>query len=879
VSTLDTGLTDITGLRILEDPSHGNVTVNPDGTLALVMTQSDFVGAQGFRYEATHSDGSTSVHQVNLNVTPGTTDLGWATGESHYVLATDADGRVIAEQGENHETVYVSGSSNALSRADIASREGLSIDQINGEWLANSQYGRSEDLALDSDIGMELWHTLTPYQSETSNHLLFERGYEYSLENGYLPWDANGETEINPILIGAYGDGARPVMNTALGMVGDANSNVVFQSLHFTEGVGILNAENLIFDDIQVTDDEFSVQYSTSITVRDSSFYDIYHTHEEAVIVDNNWGGGNRVQGFYAGEVDGLLFEGNFLDYNGWRDDYQLDGSADGGQVPVMFSHNVYIHETVSDVTMRDTITMRASLNGAQLRSGGFSENNIYLDNNNAGNLGYEGGEYTLWADNLITSAASKDAPFIGIRAGGIDSSAPLISLVDNIITHVDDPNSDEGLWKDSNMGLNVVETYYNDTIVFNWDTETYPGTNQPDLNTDGLDPALLNQTTIQNFTADLLNQDSATIADLAEYLRGQVNGAYDDVVDADVIIDYFQQGFGIATDDRTEAETVRFVPNDLGEGIRWDNRLNWDTQDLPGELNQNDSVDLGGNDVVFGGTARINEVEFGPDGTLNIYGGRLDAEGGLHGNNGGGTLNLEGAGQIFTDGGDGMLDITVQGGRFANTGTLEGADLTATGGQTILATGGAEYDVGASRTLAVFDAAARVGFDGDNGGMAILDMHEGATVAFAAQDGDLGSIEEFRSGAFGDTPNVQSGIDLGGANLSIDLTGLDAAAGTAFTLMDADELVGVFNEAGLNISGLGARDARIVVDYENDSVTLELSAGNGSISVDTIGTQDDVTSGEEALWNALTEGQGVVSDTSAAMMVDEEDDPLEVAA
>ena len=313
-------------------------------------------------------------------------------------------------------------------------------------------------------------------------------------------------------------------------------------------------------------------------------------------------------------------------------------------------------------------------------------------------------------------------------------------------------------------------------------------------------------------------------------------------------------------------------MPNDLGDGVRGDNRLNWDSEDLPG-LYPGDDVDLGGNHVVFGTNAEIDEMTLS-GGALNVYGGRLDVTGGITGEDGG-HLNVEGAGQIWTDGHSGSgLDIDVTGGRFVNTGDMTDADLTATGGQTVLATGGAEYDVAAGRTLAIFDAAAKVGFDGDDGGMAILDMHEGATLAYSAASGDLGTIEEFRTGAMGEEPNVLSGIDLGDATLEIDLAGLSAEAGSVFTLMDSDELVGALGDT--LIDGLGARDATIVVDYLNDKVTLELTAGSGNVAVTTSGEMTDVDAGEDALWAALTAGQGLAEDTP---LPEEEDELLDAVA
>ena len=879
VTTLAPGAEEAVELRIVSSVEHGTITVNPDNTFALVMTQSDFSGAQSFTYEATSADGTVTLHQVDLNVSPRTTEYGWATGEDHYMLATDAEDNIVVEHGDTHQTVYISGSDSALSLSNIATAEGMDVADLTGEWLANSSYGQTEDTALDLEAGMMAWNTLMPRNGEdSSNWLMFERGYTYDNYGTLLERGLDGEDPFNPIYIGAWGEGERPVMQESLDLFGESNKNVVFQGLEFTDGVLILDAENIILDDLTLTKDGAVIQDGAGITIRNSNFYDIYKTQEEANIVNGNWvPEHNYVQGAYIHGIDGLMIEGNFFDLNGWREDYSEDGSADGGQPPIMFNHNLYVQRDNMDVTFVDNITMRASLNGAQIRPGGFIENNVYIDSNAAGNFGEE--YYTLFTDNLVTSGASKFAPDIGLSAGGIDGSpADMASLVDNIITHLADPNSNELDWKNGDYAYQITNPYYDDTIVWNW-YSTVENNGQADQNVDGLDTSVLDETTIQNFTAQLLGQETATVADLANYLRAQSDGTFDDIVDSDLIIMFFQEGFGIAPDIRTEASTIRFIPDDLGDGVRWDNRLNWETEDLPG-FYADDNVDLGGNDVVFGSTAEIGALDFGADGSLNVYGGKLTLNDGMSAGEGGGHLNIEEVGQLWSEGSDGSdLSVDVSGGRFANTGDMSNTDLTATGGQTILASGGAEYDVSSSKTLAVFEAAAKVGFDGDDGGIAILDMHEGSTVAFAAQDGDLGSIEEFRSGAYGDSPDVQSGIDLGNADLSIDLSGLDAAAGTAFTLMDADEIVGVFDVAGIDVSSLGARDARIIVDYENDSVTLELSSGNGAVTVETIGEQSDVTSGEEALWNALTDGQGVASETAAMLPDEEEDDILDVAA
>lgn len=212
----------------------------------------------------------------------------------------------------------------------------------------------------------------------------------------------------------------------------------------------------------------------------------------------------------------------------------------------------------------------------------------------------------------------------------------------------------------------------------------------------------------------------------------------------------------------------------------------------------------------------------------------------------------------------------------FLNTDSIADLDLIVSGGTAVIAANGSEFNLSEGRTLSVLEHSALVGFDGDDGELAVLDLHEGSDVVFSARGGDLGTIEEIASGAFGEEPNVLSGIDLGNSTLSIELSGLSADAGTLFTLMDADEIAGLFDEAV--VDGLGARDASILVDYENDNVVLQLSSGTGTVSVETLGEQTAVTSGAELLWQALTADQPVLSDGDTSITGEEEDVGMLVA-
>lgn len=870
VATFEPVGDDVTSIRIIDGVNHGNVTVNPDNTMALVMTLSDFTGRQSFRYEATHADGSTSTHSVNLNVQPGLQDEGWGTGENHYMLATDADDRVIVEHGEVHTKVYVSAGDNGLSLAEIAAQAGVSQGSINGTWLAQNGYGQSESLALDPTAGMMLWHHVTPQGSQTSNWLLLERGHEYDLGRVMLR-DTSGESELHPVYMGAWGDGARPVMTNTFVANNESIKNAVIHDIHFSDGFTLIGAENVIIDNSQFTNDESAIMGGSGVTVRNSDYTDIFRQQS---LDGGNWeAASDRIQAIYASGMDGLMVEGNLFDHTGWEEGYDYDGSGTAPQWPSMFSHNVYIDNNNLDVTVRDIITMRGSAFGLKVRSGGFIEDNVLLDNNigveflggefyGAGNIG----EYTLFADNLITSGAYKNAERVGARAWGADASGELSTLVDNIIAHMADPNNPEeiaaktGHFSFGYQNRSGGEYHYDDTIVYNWAGNTNLG---------DLDTSVLNQTTIQLFTEQLLGAGNGTIEDLANFLRAQAaDGMYNDTIDADAIIAWFQQGFGLYEAPRSAAETVRFVPDDLGEGVRWDNRLNWSTDDLPGSVT-GDSADLGGNTVIFNGNATIDELEFGPEGRLELYGGRLTVAEGMTTSAPGAEVLVSDAGQLWADGHEGeRLDIDIVDGRFVNTGALRDASLTATGGEAVLATGGALFGVSAGETLSL-SGGAEAGFDDDDGGMGLLVFEEGSTLELTTGDGALGSIGEFRTGAFGDEPDVLSGIDVGNAALRIDLNGLSAAQGSDLMLLEADEIIGAFDSA--DIAGLGSRNASVVIDYANDSVSLELSSGSGEVMFRTIGQQSDVTAGEEALWEALTAGQGVFDET--AVLEDLEDE------
>ena len=876
---------------MLDGPSHGNLTVNPDNTLALVMSMDhQFSGNMSMSYEVSYNDGSTQVFNDNVNVRPTAQDAGWGDGEL-YQLETDAQGDLIVETGDNHRDVFISESNSALSINDIAQMAGISPGQVTGEWLAaNPQFGGSENMALDLDAGMRVWNEITGPGAQPSSHWLqFERGYEYDGFRGdtLQITGAEGESALHPIHITSYGTGADPVLRAELNSGFNVGAdNVVISNVEITESASIFHSENIIFDGVSITNDTnasgnligLHVRSSEGFTLRNSEIADVYKTFN---VTD-----GSHASGALIVDTSGILIEGSTFDHNGWSPDYE-NGN---GQDPIMFNHNLYIQSNTRDVTLRDNIIMRGAAFGAHVRGGGFVEDNVFLDNNVAVDLlggVYQGdgpvGNFTLFTDNVITSAGHKQTDgFNGAVARGVDNRGEDTTLLDNIIAHLADPNNAAEQAAKTVQNTALIQqnngVYYDDTIIHNWVRADGAGTTG--VNTNGLNNSALDTTTIQNFTQQLLGDPNASISDLADTLRAQADGQLDDVVDADLIIAYFQEGFGVSVEGRLDAETISFVPNDLGDGIRWDNRLNWETEDLPG-LVSGDSVDLGGNYVNFGGTSTVDQLDFGAGGTLNVSSGRLNIEEFMTLGETGAALNISVSGQVWSNGlyqrgaEQSELDLNIDGGRFANTGLFHGnADIDITDGQAILATDGADFILRDGSELEIVGNDADVGFDGGNGGTGVLLLDEGATLHFDAEGNRLGTIEEFRSGAYGENgPNIQSGVNLGDSTLQLDLSGWTGGA-SSNTLIEVDEVIGNFSD--INVVGLaGNRDAELVVNYDDDTVVLNISAagsGSGQVNNATTGNADNAAANAD-LWAALTEGHGIYADDTAE--VEEEEDFL----
>ncbi|GHG11449.1 PA14 domain-containing protein [Paracoccus aerius] len=864
-------------IRILEQPETGHVSVSPDNGITLVMTDAQKGFAQvAFSYEVTLADNTVVRVDANVDLTPAQNADGWSLGEG-YMLETESHGNLILEHGDNHRKIFVSGGEHALTKEDIAAMEGTTVAAIEktyggwGNWLSkNSEYGATEDMALTADLGMALWNATTAFKT-TSNWLLFERGYEYSEAQRLFTRGANGESELNPLVVTAYGEGEDPQLGD-MNIVQNQSANMVITGVKLGSAQALLGA-NLLIDNVTVTK-EGNFQNVNGLTIRRSDFVDIFR--EVPLNDTDTWAQHiNRISGTYIANSKGVRLESNLFDHNGWADGYDYNLAATSPMPPSMYSHNIYIQSNNYDVSLVDNIIMRGASFGAQVRSGGFIEDNAFIDNNAAVNFfggdknaaGQSLGNYTLMNGNLITSAGHKRVSSQeGALAFGIDDFGKQTSLIENIIAHMADPaNAAEIAAKFvTHHALSKNDTrFFDDTIIYRWASGHKSQSNSLDSNTEGRDVVRMDKTTIQQFASQLLVKEGATIADLAALLRAQAHGQLDAVVDADLIIAFFREGFGLDISARTGSETLVFTPDERGDGMRWDNRLNWSTNDLPG-TREGDSVNLAGNAVYFGNyTETVDDFEFGDFGKLVATSGKLTIDGNIGVSEMGASLSIERAGQIWIDGyrDSDILKIDIAGGRFANKGDIIGMiDMhVSNNAQALLAIHGGSFELIDDSSLVIEGSRVKVGFDGHNGDTGVLRMHDGSTLSFTADVAGLSTLGEFRSGTFGKAPEIDTAIRLNG-DLKIDVSAWAAgSASVSETLIKADEILGSFDSIEV-IGMLGDRNATIVIDYDADEFRFVMGPANGTgtgeISTLVIGADSATNWQQKAdmqdLWQAL---------------------------
>ncbi|MEM6553222.1 MAG: right-handed parallel beta-helix repeat-containing protein [Planctomycetota bacterium] len=242
-------------------------------------------------------------------------------------------------------------------------------------------------------------------RSQRPDWLLFKRG---DIFTDRMPgFYKSGRSATEPLVVGAYGDGPRPVFQSSHSVIGNhANSPgarpleyITFRDLHFYANTrdplnpdfdwdiakknihGIrwvhpaknITFENLLIEHFQQGMSLIPMDPGNTRTIAGWDF-----NVRRCVIRYNygTWKDGHRgkSQGLYSDRVDGLRIEGSIFDHNGW--DPRVEGAYKN-----KFNHNIYISSTNARVVIAGNIITRAGSNGIQLRPGGVIDGNFFAYN------------------------------------------------------------------------------------------------------------------------------------------------------------------------------------------------------------------------------------------------------------------------------------------------------------------------------------------------------------------------------------------------------------------------------------------------------------------------------------------------------------------
>ena len=341
-------------------------------------------------------------------------------------------------------------------------------------YVSSSQGNDSNDGLSETTPVRSLDRGMALLRSGRPDWLLFKRGDTFS--GSFGRFEFAGMSPDKPMVIGAYGNGARPKFLTgtspAFNLAGGfERRHLVITSLHMEPGSGhppggirvVTGAvEDLLIEDCLLK------EYAVNVLVQGESSDTMSDIRiRRNVLLDAN--GTTHAQAIYASHIDGLTVEGNIIDRNGW--DYRI-GRSDA----TIFAHNCYIQRSVLGLVFKDNIVMRASSHGLQARMGGTVEGNIFYQNPMAimfGNEGVKSNEYAVRGSikhNVILEGVdiNSDLP----RGDGIvlQHTAEVV-VSDNILSkNLNDPSSAYGISIDGPDTAPVRNALITNNVIHDWD-------------------------------------------------------------------------------------------------------------------------------------------------------------------------------------------------------------------------------------------------------------------------------------------------------------------------------------------------------------------------------------------------------------------------
>ena len=224
--------------------------------------------------------------------------------------------------------------------------------------------------------------------------------------SGLGVWRKSGRSNDEPMLIGSYGVGARPLLDTgtdsgfwAASISNQQIDHIAIIGLHFnangrdpnspafsspTDATGIdvlTRTDGLTIEDCQVEN------YAVNINVQ--SFYGpISNVSIRRNVIDDAYATTTHSQGLYCYGVNNLLIDQNVFNANGFNT--QVPGAG-----PTYYNHDCYLSSNNTSVTVRENIIANAAGYGLQARSGGIVEDNVFINDPVGMSFGLVNGSHT----------------------------------------------------------------------------------------------------------------------------------------------------------------------------------------------------------------------------------------------------------------------------------------------------------------------------------------------------------------------------------------------------------------------------------------------------------------------------------------------------
>lgn len=276
----------------------------------------------------------------------------------------------------------------------------------------------------------------------SADQLLLKRGDSW--KEAFGRWTKSGRSASEPLVIGAYGSGDRPLIRSGtsdgigLGSASVASVNhLAILGLHFwadgrdpsvpgynryslSYGINVIaGGTGLLIEDVKVEKYMTNIAFvpylgdMQNVTIRRSIITDAYDVGNSSL----------HAQGLFVDGVRGLTLEQNTFDHNGWHDTIP-------GAKATIYNHNAYVTGDTSGLVAKGNLFANASSHGLQARAGGVITGNLFLNNPiglsyglvNGGGVNVKGGVSGEVSDNIFLGGRdiSGSGRGIGIQAGNI---------------------------------------------------------------------------------------------------------------------------------------------------------------------------------------------------------------------------------------------------------------------------------------------------------------------------------------------------------------------------------------------------------------------------------------------------------------------------